>query len=193
MRIAEIHVYQMDLPLSGKGYRMSEGSYTALDSTVVEIVSDAGISGWGETCPVGPTYSAAHALGARAALDQMAQSLIGTPVTGPLTMRRWLGRYKGQTVASRGSNAADLVRQIARIHKVRTSGKRGVGMDIQDLALVLRRAHLLRTPVNRPETRLKPLDASRALSPTQGRSLLPPPIRPGPLCSARVRGTPCIQ
>ena len=47
MRIAEIHVYQMDLPLSGKGYRMSEGSYTALDSTVVEIVSDAGISGWG--------------------------------------------------------------------------------------------------------------------------------------------------
>ena len=35
---------------------MSEGSHAALDSTIVEIVSDTGISGWGETCPVGPTY-----------------------------------------------------------------------------------------------------------------------------------------
>lgn len=48
MRIAEIHVYQMDLPLSGKVYRMSEGAYTTLDSTIVEVVSDTGISGWGK-------------------------------------------------------------------------------------------------------------------------------------------------
>jgi 4-hydroxyproline betaine 2-epimerase len=88
VRIAEIHIYKKDLPLSGKAYRMSEGSYTALDSTVVEIVSDTGLVGWGETCPVGPTYSASHALGARAALDQMAQGLIGRPVTGPLSLRR---------------------------------------------------------------------------------------------------------
>ena len=83
MRIAEIHVYQLDLPLSGKTYRMSEGSYTALDSTVVQVVSDTGVSGWGETCPVGPTYSPEHALGARAALIQMAPGLIGKPVPGP--------------------------------------------------------------------------------------------------------------
>jgi hypothetical protein len=37
VRIAEIHVYQMDLPVSGKRYRMSLGSYAALDSTIVEI------------------------------------------------------------------------------------------------------------------------------------------------------------
>ena len=47
MRIAEIHVYQMDLPLNGKVYRMSEGAYSTLDSTIVEVVSDTGISGWG--------------------------------------------------------------------------------------------------------------------------------------------------
>ena len=88
MRIAEIHVYQVDLPLNGKIYRMSEGSFTTLDSTVVEIVSDTGISGWGETCPVGPTYQPQHALGARAALNQMAQGLIGEPVSGPLAIRR---------------------------------------------------------------------------------------------------------
>jgi L-alanine-DL-glutamate epimerase-like enolase superfamily enzyme len=92
MRIAEIHVYQMDLPLSGKNYRMSEGSYGALDSTIVEVVSDTGISGWGETCPVGPTYAPEHALGARAALNQMSPGLIGTPVTGPLATRRLLDR-----------------------------------------------------------------------------------------------------
>jgi L-alanine-DL-glutamate epimerase-like enolase superfamily enzyme len=92
VRIAEIHVYQVDLPLSGKTYRMSEGSYTVLDSTVVKIVAETGISGWGETCPVGPTYSPEHALGARAALEQMAPGLIGKPVTGPLAMRRAMDR-----------------------------------------------------------------------------------------------------
>ena len=88
MRIAEIHVYQVDLPLSGKHYRMSEGSYATLDSTIVEIVSDTGISGWGETCPVGPTYQPEHAPGARAALHQMSPNLIGRSVTGPLALRR---------------------------------------------------------------------------------------------------------
>ena len=53
-----------------EAYRMSEGSYTTLDSTIVEIVSDTGVSGWGETCPVGPTYQPEHALGARAALTR---------------------------------------------------------------------------------------------------------------------------
>jgi L-alanine-DL-glutamate epimerase-like enolase superfamily enzyme len=67
---------------------MAEGSYAALDSTIVEVVSDTGISGWGETCPVGPVYAPSHALGARAALTQMSSDLIGTQVTGPLAMRR---------------------------------------------------------------------------------------------------------
>src|SRR3954454_5493861 len=90
MRIAEIHLYQVDLPLNGTFYRMSEGAYTALDSTIVEVVSDSGISGWGETCPVGPTYAPAHASGARAAIGQLAPGLIGRPVTGPLQIRRAL-------------------------------------------------------------------------------------------------------
>ena len=88
MRIAEIHVYQVALPLNGAAYQMSEGSYTAFDSTLVKVVADTGVFGWGETCPVGPTYQPAHALGARAALQQMAQPLIGRVVTGPLELRR---------------------------------------------------------------------------------------------------------
>jgi len=92
MRIDEIHVYQIDLPLEGKPYRMSEGTYDSLDSTIVEIVSDTGVSGWGETCPVGPTYAPEHALGARAALNQMAPNLLGEPLSGPLAIRRAMDR-----------------------------------------------------------------------------------------------------
>ena len=54
MRIAEVHVYQKDLPLNGAVYRMSEGAYTALDSTIVEIVSDTGVSGWGRRARSAP-------------------------------------------------------------------------------------------------------------------------------------------
>src|SRR5215218_5913843 len=63
---------------------------------------------------------------------------------------------------------------------------------IHNVGYGLPRTPLPRTPVNRPEATLKPLDASRALPPTQGRSLLPPPIRPAPPYSASVQGTPYI-
>jgi L-alanine-DL-glutamate epimerase-like enolase superfamily enzyme len=92
LRIAEIHVYQVDLPVVGRLYRMSMGSYAALDSTVVEIVGDTGLSGYGETCPVGPTYQPEHALGARAALQELAPHLVGMTVTGPVAMRRAMDR-----------------------------------------------------------------------------------------------------
>jgi hypothetical protein len=55
------------------------------------------------------------------------------------------------------------------------------------------RTSLPSTPVNRPEAPLKPLDASRALPPSQGRSLRPLPIRPAPPCSASVQETPYSQ
>lgn len=92
MRIGEIHVFQADISLRGKAYKMSAGSYSSLDSTVVQIVSDTGVSGWGETCPSGPTYQPEHALGARAALTQMAPGLIGSQVTGPLEFQRLMRR-----------------------------------------------------------------------------------------------------
>ena len=53
MRIAEIHVFQVDLPVPGTPYRMSGGAHSSLDSTVVQVVTDTGATGWGETCPDG--------------------------------------------------------------------------------------------------------------------------------------------
>lgn len=77
MRIESIHLYQHDLPVMGTRYTMSSGALDVMDSTLVEIVTDTGISGFGETCPVGPTYQQEHAAGARAAINQVAPQLLG--------------------------------------------------------------------------------------------------------------------
>lgn len=119
MRIAEIHVYQKDLPIVGTVYRMSGGAHTVVDSTIVQIVSDTGVSGWGETCPIGPTYSPEHALGARAALNQMSPGLIGHTVSGPLQTRRTLdGLLTGHNYAKAAIDIAmhDL---IGKTHGIR--------------------------------------------------------------------------
>ena len=49
MKISRINVYQVDLPLHEGRYSWSEGkSVDVFDSTVVEIETDAGITGYGE-------------------------------------------------------------------------------------------------------------------------------------------------
>lgn len=77
MRIAAIHVYGRELAVAGEPYRMSHTAVDTLDTTIVQVVADNGVCGWGETCPVGPVYQPHHALGARAALREIAPGLIG--------------------------------------------------------------------------------------------------------------------
>ncbi|WP_343116613.1 mandelate racemase/muconate lactonizing enzyme family protein [Ostreiculturibacter nitratireducens] len=88
MKIAEVHVYSHDLPVKNGPYKMANAEVWSLDTTLVKIVSETGLVGWGETCPVGPTYQPHHASGARAALAEMAQGLIGENPLQPLVMRR---------------------------------------------------------------------------------------------------------
>jgi len=78
MRIKEIHVYRHDLPVVGGSYNMASTSVSSLDTTLVEIVTETGLVGYGESCPVGPVYQPMHALGVRSALEQMGPHLIGT-------------------------------------------------------------------------------------------------------------------
>ncbi len=77
MRITEIRMYQHDLPVKGGLYQMSTSQVSALDTTVVEIRTDEGISGFGETCPLGSGYQPQFAAGDRAAIGEMAPHLIG--------------------------------------------------------------------------------------------------------------------
>src|SRR4051812_8638642 len=59
MKIVRIRAYQVDLPLHEGSYKWSGGkSVSVFDSTVVEVETDSGITGYGEVCPLGPFYLA---------------------------------------------------------------------------------------------------------------------------------------
>lgn len=78
MKIRKISVYQVDLPLHEGGYKWSGGkSVTVFDSVHVCVESDAGVTGWGEVCPLGPAYLPAYAEGARTGLRFLSEGLIG--------------------------------------------------------------------------------------------------------------------
>jgi L-alanine-DL-glutamate epimerase-like enolase superfamily enzyme len=87
VQISEIRVYQVDLPLVEGRYSWSEGKYVEVfDSTVVELVTDQGLSGFGEVCPLGPFYLPAFGPGARAGIAELAGTLLGEDPTaiGPV-------------------------------------------------------------------------------------------------------------
>lgn len=78
LKIAKIEVFQVDLPYSGGVYVLSGGrEYRSFDATIVRITTDNGIEGWGESTPFGSTYIAAHALGVRSGIAEIAPKLIG--------------------------------------------------------------------------------------------------------------------
>src|SRR3990170_5662577 len=78
MRIERIEVFGYDLHYIHGIYVMSGGRVvSSLPSTVVRMLTDEEIEGWGEVCPLGQTYLPAFAEGARAALRQLAPALIG--------------------------------------------------------------------------------------------------------------------
>ena len=78
MHISSVEVYQYQLGYRYGTYVMSGGRVvTTLPSTVVRIMTDNGIDGWAETCPLGNTYLAAHAEGAVAALHVIGPAVLG--------------------------------------------------------------------------------------------------------------------
>ena len=82
MRITRITAWQVDLPLHEDSYKWSGGKSVAVfDSTVVAVETDAGFTGYGEVCPLGPAYLPAYAAGVRAGLKELAPKLIGEDPT----------------------------------------------------------------------------------------------------------------
>ena len=78
MKIISIGAYRVELPLHETTYRWSGGkSVTIFDSTIVQVVTDTGIIGFGEVCPLGPFYLPAYADGVRAGLRELGPHLIG--------------------------------------------------------------------------------------------------------------------
>ena len=152
MRITEIRAYRVELPLHEGAYKWSGGNAVQVfDSTIVEILTDSGITGYGEVCPLGPAYLPAYAAGARTGIAELAPSLIGADPTqlGPLNeqmdramrghpyvksaidMACWdiLGKACGQSVTNLlgGSYSEDfpLYRAISQDSPETNGGERG--------------------------------------------------------------------
>ena len=78
MRVTRIAAWQVDLPLHEGSYKWSGGkAVTVFDSTVVRVDTDAGLTGWGEVCPLGPAYLPAYPSGARTGVRELAPALNG--------------------------------------------------------------------------------------------------------------------
>jgi len=89
MKITSIAAHRVDLPLKEGRYAWSGGkSVSVFDATVVAVGTDAGITGWGEVCPLGPFYLPAYARGVRAGLAELAPHLIGEDPTQLLRLNR---------------------------------------------------------------------------------------------------------
>ena len=93
MKITRISVFQIDLPFDKGTYRLSGGrTWESMDNTVVRIDTNEGIVGWGETCPFGPNYLDAFALGARAGIGELAPSLLGADPSQPRVIYELMNR-----------------------------------------------------------------------------------------------------
>jgi L-alanine-DL-glutamate epimerase-like enolase superfamily enzyme len=62
------------------------------DSTLIRLTTDDGLDGWGEVCPLGAAYMQSFIGGARAAIAEMAPSLIGAD---PRQLDRFYGLMDG--------------------------------------------------------------------------------------------------
>jgi L-alanine-DL-glutamate epimerase-like enolase superfamily enzyme len=78
MKITQISIHQVDLPLREGTYSWSGGkSIRVYDSTIVRLETDSGLIGHGEVCPLGPAYLPAYAAGVRSGLAELGPHLIG--------------------------------------------------------------------------------------------------------------------
>ncbi|MCY4540753.1 MAG: mandelate racemase/muconate lactonizing enzyme family protein [Chloroflexi bacterium] len=117
MKISRIAAYQVDLPLHEGSYKWSGGkSVEVFDSTIVEVETDSGMSGYGEVCPLGPFYLPAYAEGVRAGIKELAPHLLGSdPRQLNVLNRRMDAALKGHPYVKSGIDMAcwDILGQVA--------------------------------------------------------------------------------
>ena len=78
MKITGIRIYQVDLPLHEGSYQWSGGkSVSVFDSSVVEILTDSSLTGYGEVCPLGPCLSSCVRCGRESRYSRDRSALAG--------------------------------------------------------------------------------------------------------------------
>jgi L-alanine-DL-glutamate epimerase-like enolase superfamily enzyme len=78
MKITGITVYQTGLPLKEGRYSWSNDNFVEVfDATIVAVETDEGVTGYGESTPLGSAYLPAYAKGVRAGIEEMGPKLLG--------------------------------------------------------------------------------------------------------------------
>ena len=117
MKITGIAGYRVELPLHETSYKWSGGkSVTVFDSTIVQVDTDAGITGYGEVCPLGPFYLPAYADGVRAGLRELGPHLIGEDPRQLAKLNRTMdAALKGHPYVKSGIDVAcwDILGQVS--------------------------------------------------------------------------------
>lgn len=82
MKIISITLWTVALT-SHETYYMADGkTCDSVDSTIMRLDTDQGLSGWGEVCPI-PHYLPAYAAGVAPAVEELAPILLGADPVGP--------------------------------------------------------------------------------------------------------------
>jgi cis-L-3-hydroxyproline dehydratase len=79
MKISRIRAYRVVLHTTEGRYGWGKGRFTdELDSTIVRIDTDDGVTGYGEVCcPIAPGYTPSFAAGVRAGMTEVSPALVG--------------------------------------------------------------------------------------------------------------------
>ncbi len=117
MKITGINIYNVALT-SRITYAMAEGkTCDTVDSMVVEVRTDGGVSGWGEVCAI-PHYLPAYARGVAPAVAELGRRSAGAFVRRLELRRRPAGGDSGCTGgAPFGCDAGAAVRVAHRMRR----------------------------------------------------------------------------
>ena len=151
MKIVAARIYRQQQHFVAGRYRCRGHTEEGFDSTLVELLTDTGHSGWGEMAPLGAFYSAAFSEGARAGLGLLLPALIGEDprqiscigalmderlnghpyVKSPVDMACWdlLGKAAGLSLSmllgGRHSESTALYRSVSQAQAVEMSREAG--------------------------------------------------------------------
>ena len=115
LKISRLSVWYVPLE-SHTAYYMADGkTCDTVETAVLRVETDAGVTGWGEVCPI-PHYLAAYARGVGPALQDLAPVLIGADPVGPEAL---MARAEAHLIDHRYAKSAldialwDITGQIA--------------------------------------------------------------------------------
>ncbi|MFC3613803.1 mandelate racemase/muconate lactonizing enzyme family protein [Lutimaribacter marinistellae] len=115
MRINRLRAWHVPLT-SHTAYYMAEGkTCDTVESVVIALDTDGGLTGWGEVCPI-PHYLPAYARGVTPALQEMAPIILGGDPIGPDALMAQADAYlMGHPYAKSALDIAlwDLTGQVA--------------------------------------------------------------------------------